>query len=564
VSSMLIKKYKLLLLVSSVFFIAISLGGCNATSQSNNQSNQSLPSDEQRVAALQIVDCLLPGQLRRLGNTSYLTPRRPTKTTASDCNIRGGEYTAFDRADYKTALKIWMPAAQEGDSDAQVNVGEIFEKGIGGEPNYEAAIIWYERAAAQNNRRAQFNMGALYEQGLGVVKNKLTALNWYRQAWGMAADSVVYQSIADGEQSKLRDQLHAQITQQNNQLNLLKQQLKAISTQLETLQKAAKIPANNSEQESLYNQQKTQLTQLKQWIKTLEQEKQVSKQSIASLPKLRTVVSVNDDVLNKPFDKNRQSIWANDIDFGQYYALIIGNQDYQSITDLDTSVNDAKVMAEVLSQQYGFETKLLINADRITLMETINSLNDSLTDKDNLLIYYAGHGSRVKSSNNEVGYWLPVNAAAPPNDTFWVANQFISNHLSRIKAKRVLVIADSCYSGLLSNSPSYVFLQQSNVEKEWDYIKYKLPRRSRLLMTSGGDKPVLDSGGDGHSVFSRMLIDTLRGNKEVLSAPQLFSQIKPIIEARAKQNNFVQIPQYKTIREAGHEIGDFFFVPLYK
>jgi len=542
---------------------AITLGliGCNSTP--NNQQSAALPTDDQRVAALQIVDCLLPGQLRRLGNTSFLTPRRPTKTTASDCNIRGGEYTDFDRADYKTALKIWLPAANEGDSDAQVNVGEIFEKGIGGEPNYQAAIIWYQRAAEQGNTRAQFNMGALYEQGLGVEKDKLTALNWYRQAWGMPADSVIYQSVANNQQAALRQELSDKLSTQNNQLQLLKQQLKTMSAQLVEATKNAADNTTSKQQESLYNQQKAQLTQLRQWIKTLESEKVVSQQAISSLPKLRTVSASTVDVTEKPFNQTNQSLWANDVDFGKYYALIIGNQDYETITDLDTSKNDAQVMAKLLTERYGFETKLLINADRITLMETINALNDNLTDKDNLLIYYAGHGSRVISNDNEVGYWLPVNAAAPPNDTFWVANQFISNHLNRIQAKRVLVIADSCYSGLLSNSPSYLFLQ-NDTDKQWDYIKYKLERRARLLMTSGGDKPVLDSGGGQHSVFSKMLIDTLKTNQQVLSAPALFSKIKPAIEQRAKQNNFLQVPEFKTIREAGHEVGDFFFVPLNK
>jgi len=45
---------------------------------------------------LLIVDCLLPGQIRKLGRQmTYLTPRRPIKTTAKDCEIRGGEYVAF-------------------------------------------------------------------------------------------------------------------------------------------------------------------------------------------------------------------------------------------------------------------------------------------------------------------------------------------------------------------------------------------------------------------------------------------------------------------------------------
>ena len=50
-------------------------------------------------ADLEIVDCLLPGQVRQLGNSSFLSQRRPMRTTASECSIRGGEYVAYDRAD---------------------------------------------------------------------------------------------------------------------------------------------------------------------------------------------------------------------------------------------------------------------------------------------------------------------------------------------------------------------------------------------------------------------------------------------------------------------------------
>src|SRR5688500_17025213 len=88
---------------------------------------------------LEIVDCLLPGQVRQLGNSSYLTQRRPVRTTASDCSIRGGEYVAYDRADLQSALRVWMQAAEGGDVEAQTNVGEIYERGLGVAPNYEAA-----------------------------------------------------------------------------------------------------------------------------------------------------------------------------------------------------------------------------------------------------------------------------------------------------------------------------------------------------------------------------------------------------------------------------------------
>ena len=158
------------------------------------------------VADLQIVDCLLPGQVRQLGSRTFLTPRRPIRTTAGNCRLRGGEYVAWDRANYQSALKVWMPTAEGGDAEAQTNVGEIFERGLGGEPNYEAALIWYRKAAQQSNARAQFNLGTMYEQGLGVAKSQLEALNWYRLAWGLSEDSVIYASAARREQEALRNE----------------------------------------------------------------------------------------------------------------------------------------------------------------------------------------------------------------------------------------------------------------------------------------------------------------------------------------------------------------------
>jgi hypothetical protein len=153
-----------------------------------------------------------------------------------------------------------------------------------------------------------------------------------------------------------------------------------------------------------------------------------------------------------------------------------------------------------------------------------------------------------------------VNADAPPQDTFWVPNEQITGHLARLVAKRVLVVADSCYAGLLSNDPSYLFLN-GNGTYSLDYIKYKLPKRARLLLSSGGDKPVMDEGGNGNSVFARAFLDELEANNGILASPELFSRVRKRVEVAAAKNKFVQIPEFKSIKGAGHEVGDFFFVP---
>lgn len=501
-------------------------------------------------ADLEIVDCLLPGQVRQLGNTSFLSQRRPVRTTLSECTIRGGEYVAYDRADLQSALRIWMQAAEGGDVEAQTNVGEIYERGMGVAPNYEAAVMWYQKAADKNYSRALFNLGTMYEQGLGVPQDGLKALNLYRQAWGVPEDNIIFASAAQREQDELRQELDAAVAEKDAQLNLLQKQLKDLQEQL-AKKPAAEQTADNSSKE---------VEALKKWIAQLELERRKSTERIAGIPKTRTPQGTTELAQLPPIADERTLAGMN---FGRYYAIVIGNQNYQSIESLQTPKYDAARAARILADRYGFIVSILDDANDITMLKAINDLNAVLKPEDNLLIYYAGHGARLQNGKSESGYWLPVNADAPPKDTFWVPNEQITGHLSRLPAKRVLVVADSCYAGLLSTDPSYLFLNDK-VTYSKDYIKFKLPKRARLLLSSGGDKPVLDEGSGGNSVFARAFLDELEQNQGILSSPELFSRIRKRVEIAAQKNKFVQTPEFKSIKGAGHEVGDFFFVPRSK
>ena len=102
----------------SLSLTAVLLSACG----SQDVKQQMPASGTPDIEDLNVVDCLLPGQVRSLGTTKYLTPRRPVLTTAADCRIRGGEYVAYDRADYKTALAVWMPTAEAGDEIGRAHV----------------------------------------------------------------------------------------------------------------------------------------------------------------------------------------------------------------------------------------------------------------------------------------------------------------------------------------------------------------------------------------------------------------------------------------------------------
>lgn len=520
------------------------------------------------LADLHVVDCLLPGQVRRLGNRTYLSARRPTRTTAADCQLRGGEYVAYDRASYQSALKVWMAAAEAGDAEAQTNVGEIFEKGLGGAPNYPAALIWYRKAAAQGNTRAQFNLGTLHEQGLGVPKDAVTALNWYRQAWGLAADDVMFRSAATREQAALAAQLRTQIQARDRQIRALEAQLDALR---QSLGKAAESDREAREQrdalqtlvESLQAEQAAQEVQLN-GLPVAAREAPAPPPSAGELAvsdgqRLREPARSDGARLRKPPAEPRS---YRHLKLGNYYALLIGNAGYDRMEPLQTPLNDISRAQRILEDKYGFTVLTLRDGNNVAMMQAINDLSEILTEDDNLLLFYAGHGSRLRAGNVESGYWLPRNAERPPRNTYWVPNEFVTGHLARLKARRVLVVADSCYAGLLAREPSMLLLGDDAPQyTDPDFLALKLRNRARLLLASGGDRPVLDGGGDGHSVFARAFLDVLDSNDRLLASPELYLQLRDRVAQGARAAGYEQLPELRSIKAAGHEVGDFFFLP---
>jgi TPR repeat protein len=852
--------------------------GCNTTPPLSEPAKTDRDSNSGSADGFLVVDCLLPGKIRRLGTSvTYLTQRRPIKTTASDCEIRGGEYTAYDRGGYATALKIWLPKAQEGDPKAQTYVGEIYEKGLGLAPDYGGAAKWYRKAADQGYSRAQVNLGYLYEKGLGVRKDLKTALNLYRQASGLS-DELAFSSgiqvastqartdvtaqeidslkselsrsrteaealrrkLAEAEsqirtnQSKLQqtleeldearkqlrqkqsappstdhpdalkpyeqavqakeaevrrqqqelerlertfqeknDRLVAQLTEAKQQaesdgealakvqleketlqaklvstetrlqqlkldyrlkqqagnpsaavdrtqeLEALKMQLKRKEQALETQRtRIAKLEqerdnltrekdrlaadaANGRHQtaeadrlarqqaeskrqlqaaqqrierierekrslaaekkrlqkasQKMSNSREEDLKKLKQKIKQQEREKQKIQKALASTksPPAPTQQSTADEISGPEIEiidppltvvqtrgvptiklrsaapsreitgralapaglmtltVNDQSVAINEanlfkttvkttakktpinvtlidrlgakasidfvlismvkeaapsgqsgrpgVDFGSYHALVIGNNRYAHLPSLDTPISDAKTVAAILKKKYGFRTKVLTNANRYRILSSMNNLRKRLNEKDNLLIYYAGHGELDKV--NQRGQWLPVDAEME-NTANWISTDAITDILNTMSVKHIIVVADSCYSGALSRTALARLEPGMSEELKAKWLKTMVKTQSRTVLTSGGLKPVMDAGADGHSVFAKALIDALRKNQTVMEGQTLFQQVYTSVKKGAENVGFEQTPQYGPIRHTGHESGDFFFVPL--
>lgn len=236
-----------------------------------------------------------------------------------------------------------------------------------------------------------------------------------------------------------------------------------------------------------------------------------------------------------------------DGDFGSFYALVIGINDYATLPKLKTAVRDAEAVAELLSNDYGFTVQLLLDADasRGGIVRAFSKLRRLLKKSDNLLVYYAGHGWLDPDSSQ--GYWLPVDASRD-DEVEWVSNATLSTALKAIQANSVMVVADSCYSGSLTRGLSIKI-------RTPDYFKKIHAKRARIVMTSGGLEPVEDGGGGKHSIFAKHFLGALHDNTGILDGGGLFGKIK-----RPIMLNSPQEPHFGDIRLTGHDGGDFLFV----
>ncbi len=229
-----------------------------------------------------------------------------------------------------------------------------------------------------------------------------------------------------------------------------------------------------------------------------------------------------------------------------YYALIIAVDDYQDpkFGSLDNPVNDAQKLMNILVSRYIFLPENIIflkNAEREDIIKALDELIEKIQSKDNLLIFFAGHGYWIKGSN--VGFWMPSDASADSRDK-WFSNSTLVDYIKEIQSKHVLLIADACFSGSIFKSRAVNLNRRQTLQDLYD-----LP--SRKAITSGTLTEVPDQ-----SAFTRFLIEELSTNKKnIFTSEQLFGSFRTAVI-----NNSENKPLYGEIMNVGDKGGDFIFI----
>ncbi|RMZ49001.1 caspase family protein [Candidatus Marinimicrobia bacterium PRS2] len=197
--------------------------------------------------------------------------------------------------------------------------------------------------------------------------------------------------------------------------------------------------------------------------------------------------------------------------YDESWAVIIGIDKYENLSNLDYAVADAEAVKDMLVNKFDYKEeniKLLLNeeANKANIVNVISDVSLKAGENDRILVFYAGHGETMPlPDGGEMGYLVPIDgrqenlyaSAIPMDDLKRLSNMS--------KAKHMLFLVDACYGGLAA-----VGSRGLEPAKTPNYIEKISNIKSRQIITAGGkDEKVFEKSEWGHSAFTKNLLSAL-------------------------------------------------------
>ena len=257
-------------------------------------------------------------------------------------------------------------------------------------------------------------------------------------------------------------------------------------------------------------------------------------------------------------DENGETIHL----YSDSYALVIGIDDYERWPKLRNAARDAQRVAETLKQQ-GFDVQLVTSPEQTT-SEALDVLLKTFFlktgDKGSRLVFwFAGHGhSTGVGTSEQEGYIVPLQAALPNTEESErdfqmdaISLQQFDNWMRRSRAKHVLAVFDSCFSGSAFTG------MRSGLSPA---ITRATDNKVRQIITSGdADQEVSDDG-----LFMRLFTGAILGKESEADANKdgyvTGSELGLFLQSKITNlTDNAQTPRYGVIRAEALSKGDTVF-----
>jgi hypothetical protein len=253
---------------------------------------------------------------------------------------------------------------------------------------------------------------------------------------------------------------------------------------------------------------------------------------------------------------------------GEFYAVIVGINDYMYFNDLLYCVNDAR---DFRSKLLGYSrtpwktSNIVLLTDRqatkAAIQQAIATMKAKMTQQDVLVFFFSGHGSYNWDSSGDEwdGYdeYLCPTDSSPYSRSYDICDDELRSWLSGCKG-RIIVILDSCFAGGFVDDRTRGMTTKTKPGKPrvklldgFDRDLASLPRTS-VLTASRADELSHEYGALSHGVFSYYVISGIspianRGDN-LVTARELFDYVAPKVASytSGKQNPQASLPTPET------------------
>jgi hypothetical protein len=234
-----------------------------------------------------------------------------------------------------------------------------------------------------------------------------------------------------------------------------------------------------------------------------------------------------------------KNVWAVVVGIGRYQdsridALPCAESDARSVEAL---IRDKLVVREVMSL-YNEE------ATKENIQKVLQGRLSQAGRDDAVLIYFACHGATFDTGSGPLGDIIPYDGSMDKAERYRnISMQLFKDDIARaIPAKHLLLLVNACYGGLMTRSMT--IKPTSPQTRDGSYLGTIKDKEAKLVITAGKQgETVLDSGGQGKSVFASRLIEAVDHAEYFISATELYGQIKQRVAEDASRYSHSQTPQ---------------------
>jgi hypothetical protein len=253
-------------------------------------------------------------------------------------------------------------------------------------------------------------------------------------------------------------------------------------------------------------------------------------QNIIELTATDTDGTTTKEIITITRDKERGDVWA----------AVIGINEYPNARNLKYAVNDALAFKHYLKNYIGLAEDHIFflsnqNATRDNIQSLLGTkLKRKASKEDTVIIFYAGHGAVETDPTNPDGdgfekYLLPYDADLNDLYTTSISMDEVRKIFTRIRADRLIFIADTCYSGASGGRSMMASKTRANLSDKF-YERIAKGKGRVIISSCSANEVSKEDDNLQHGIFSYYMLEGLKGRADqdgdgIITVSELFSYI---------------------------------------